>query len=191
MRRRSKRKNSFKNIIKFIITFIIVLFIIFFTTKCILKHFIYPVNYLDNVVTANKENNTKVDPYLILSIIKTESGFNEKAVSSKNAKGLMQIMDSTANDVDSSSSDKDLHDASTNIKLGTLYFSNLIKKYSGNYLLAICAYNAGMGKVDSWIENGTIDDNFNEQDISKIPYKETKNYVSKVISSYKMYKILY
>lgn len=109
----------------------------------------------------------------------------------KDAKGLMQIKDIAAQDVSGDSSKLDLHDVNTNINLGTLYFSNLIKRYNGNYYLAICAYNAGMGNVDSWIQSNKITYSFNDDDINSIPFKETKNYLSKVIHSYKMYKILY
>lgn len=143
------------------------------------------------------ENNTKtgIDPYLILSIIKAESNFDPKATSNKNAKGLMQILDTTTGDVlhvinYDSLDDIDLYDPKCNIEVGINYFNLLVKRYDGNYYLAICAYNAGIGNVDLWIKEGILDENLNTSNIST-PYKETNNYLRKVISNYNMYRMLY
>lgn len=83
----------------------------------------------------------------------------------------------------------DLRDIETNIELGTKYFSNLVKYYGGNYYLAISAYNAGMGTVSKWIEDGII--KRDGSDIENIPYKETNNYVRKILKNYEIYKGLY
>lgn len=83
----------------------------------------------------------------------------------------------------------DLTDERTNIEIGTSYFSKLIKYYDGNYYLAITAYNAGIGTVARWIEEGTIKED--GSDIENIPYKETNNYVRKILKNYKIYKELY
>ena len=173
----------------------IVIFLLFaFLIYCLIVY--YPIKYMENIINANKEENTNIDPYLILAIIKTESGFNEKAVSGKNAKGLMQIKDTTAKDVakdnqNTTSFDYDLHNVDTNIKLGILYFNSLVKKYDGNYYLAICAYNAGMGNVDKWLNQNIVDANLNNAKENNIPFKETKKYLQKVVKTYKMYKLLY
>ena len=84
---------------------------------------------------------------------------------------------------------KDLYNPEINIELGTAYLAELINKYNGNYYLAVTAYNAGIGVVDGWIANGTI--NPDGSDIENIPYKETNNYVRKIVKNYKMYKELY
>lgn len=59
-----------------------------------------------------------------------------------------------------------------------------------NYL-AICAYNAGLGNVDKWIENGIVSENLDDYNENDIPFNETKRYLKNVIKTYKMYKILY
>ena len=131
-----------------------------------------------------------------MAIIKTESGFKKDATSNKDAKGLMQMIDSTATDVNNRTNIVDevgdnLYDENVNISLGCKYFSDLVKKYSGNYYLAICAYNAGMGNVDKWLEQGVLEKDMDcIKDVS-IPYKETEKYLKKVMGSYKMYKMIY
>ena len=174
--------------------FIIVLVAAFFLTIWALKTFVYPLTHFSIVKEAASENS--LDPYLILAIIKTESGFNENAKSNKDAKGLMQMLDSTANEVNDNinivdSVDDNIYDADVNIKLGCKYFSNLVKRYDGNYYLAICAYNAGMGNVDKWVENGYIEKNLDEYKNVNLPFEETSKYLEKVISSYKIYVKLY
>lgn len=174
--------------------FIIVLVAAFFLTIWAFKTFVYPLTHFSIVKEAASENS--LDPYLILAIIKTESGFNENAKSNKDAKGLMQMLDSTANEVNDNinivdSVDDNIYDADVNIKLGCKYFSNLVKRYDGNYYLAICAYNAGMGNVDKWLENGYIEKNLDEYKNVNLPFEETSKYLEKVISSYKIYVKLY
>ncbi len=83
----------------------------------------------------------------------------------------------------------DLKEPECNIILGTKYFATLLNYYEGNYYLALAAYNAGMGNVTKWINNGIIKED--GSDIENIPYKETNNYIRKVIKNYKTYKELY
>ena len=72
-----------------------------------------------------------------------------------------------------------------NINLGTIYISNLLKKYEC-IEVALAAYNAGSGTVDKWIKNGVI--KADGTDIENIPYKETNTYVRKIMRDYKIYK---
>ena len=65
----------------------------------------------------------------------------------------------------------------------------LLARYDNNIAIALAAYNAGIGTVDEWIEKGII--NKNGSDIENIPYKETNNYVRKILRDYKIYKELY
>ena len=81
-----------------------------------------------------------------------------------------------------------LYEPEINIEIGVKYFKSLLQKYD-NYNLAIIAYNAGMGNVDNWIEQGIIDEQGN--DIESIPFPETKNYVKKILQNYKIYKEIY
>lgn len=133
-----------------------------------------------------------VDENLVYAVIKAESNFNPEAKSSKNAIGLMQILESTAKDiakyVDIQLSDEELHnklrEVELNINLGTKYLSILLERYQ-NIEIAVTAYNAGIGTVDTWIEKGII--KADGSDVENIPYKETNNYVRKILRDYKIY----
>ena len=130
----------------------------------------------------------EVDENLIYALIKAESNFNEKAVSHQNAKGLMQLMQSTAQDLANRSQIKltkdNILDPDININLGTQYIASLLNKYD-SIEVALAAYNAGSGNVDKWIKNGTIKSD--GSDIENVPYKETNTYVRKIMRDYKIY----
>ena len=184
-----------KNIFKRLIIFLIIIVICIFAAIFILKTYIYPRTHFD--IVKEEASNNNVDPYLVLAIIKTESGFDSLATSNKNAKGLMQIMESTAEDINNNLhliddlNETNIYDPEVNIAFGCKYLSYLINHYQGNYYLAICAYNAGMGNVDKWIEDEIIDYNLNISKDVNIPFSQTKNYLEKVINSYNMYRLLY
>lgn len=170
----------------------IVIFIGLFRNE-ILKVF-YPLKYVENVENYAKSYN--IEESLIFALIKAESNFDEKAVSHKDALGLMQIMEETAIDVakkydiniNMDNAKKDILDTDNNINIGTKYLAVLLEKYH-NVEVAVAAYNAGIGTVDKWIEQGII--KADGTDIENIPYKETNNYVRKILVNYKMYKELY
>lgn len=107
-----------------------------------------------------------VNPNLIASIIKQESNFNKYATSPAGAKGLMQLMPATARGLGV----KNSYDPAQNIKGGTKYISQLLKKYGGNIEKALRAYNAGSGNL-----------------AKSYGFKETNNYVKKVTSNYNSY----
>lgn len=158
--------------------------------KNILKK-IYKTDYSQYVEKYSYENN--VDPLLVYSIIKAESNFDEGALSNKGATGLMQLMDETAkevanNEVMEYESGSTLYNAEENIKIGIIYFSQLLNSFK-NLNLALAAYNAGYGNVKAWIEKGIIKDD--GSDIENIPFKETNMYVRKILRDYKIYKKLY
>ena len=186
-------KKLYKVIIVIIIAILLILAIekIFNIKQIILKK-IYPKMYSEYVEKYAKEFN--VDPLLIFSIIKAESNFNENAHSSSGAKGLMQLMEATAleiaNKINEPLIEQDsLLEPEKNIMIGTKYYAELLKSYDGNMLLALTAYNAGMGNVNEWIKNGIIKQD--GSDIENIPYKETNMYVRKIINNYKMYETIY
>src|SRR5699024_6910314 len=124
------------------------------------------------------------------------SNFQIDATSGKGAKGLMQLMEETAKDVakqvdikiDVENISQKLLEPDININLGTKYISILLEKYQ-NIPLALTAYNAGIGTVDTWIEKGIIKET--GEDIENIPYKETNQYVRKILRDYKIYQQLY
>ncbi|MBI5191199.1 MAG: lytic transglycosylase domain-containing protein [Nitrospirae bacterium] len=105
-----------------------------------------------------------VDPSLVKGIIKAESAFNPRAVSPKGAKGLMQLMPSTADDMGVS----DMFDPEQNIEGGVRYLRYLLDNFNGDVELSVAAYNCGQGRV---MRNGNC--------IPEIT--ETKNYVKKVM----------
>ena len=86
--------------------------------------------------------------------------------------------------LDDDNIEKSLLDVDININLGTKYLSDLIERYE-NIELAVTAYNAGIGTVNTWIENGIIKSD--GSDIENIPYKETNNYVRKILRDYRIY----
>ncbi len=173
-----------------IIIVLIVVLIISANFTNILKKF-YKTDYKEYIEKYAKEYN--VDPLLIYSIIKAESNFKEGTVSNKGACGLMQLMDNTAKEVAENTimeyeSGTTLYNPEKNIKLGIIYFSDLMKIYK-NKELALIAYNAGSGNVDKWIETGVL--KADGSDIENIPYTETNTYVRKILRNYKIYKKLY
>lgn len=106
----------------------------------------------------------------------------------------MQLMESTALEEAEEVNQEivvteSLYNPEINIKIGTKYYAKLIKKYNNNMLLALAAYNAGIGNVDKWIQEGIIKED--GSDIENIPFKETNNYVRKIVRDYKIYKQLY
>ena len=185
-----------KKLAKFLIILIIFLLLYFVLFKVveldkIIMKKIYPLKYSEYVEKYSKEYD--IDPYMVYAIIKAESNFNENAKSASNAVGLMQIMEATAietaNKMNLDVTEEDLFDPELNINIGLKYFSNLVNKYNDNYYLAIIAYNAGIGNVDKWITDGTIKED--ASDIENVPFKETNNYVRKILRDYKIYKELY
>lgn len=174
-----------------IVLTIIVLFGVIKVQNIVLKQ-IYKTEYSEYVYKYSEENG--IDPLLTFAIIKAESNFNRNVVSTSGAIGLMQLMESTAKEAgakigEAISVKEALYNPEKNIMIGTSYFAHLIERYEGNYLLALAAYNAGIGNVDSWIEEGIIKED--GSDIENIPYKETNNYVRKIVRDYKIYQNLY
>ena len=186
--RRSRHK-KLKFVILFIVT-ILVLAVIVNNTSLIWKA-IYPLKYKEQVFKYASES--KLDPYLIYAIMKAESGFDPKATSKKNAKGLMQLMDATATEganalklVDFTV--KDLYNPETNIRIGCWHVNKLMNQFN-DVDLVIAAYNGGGGKVKEWLRNKEFSSTGDTLEV--IPFKETDKFLKKVKSYYNEYKRLY
>ena len=151
---------------------------------------VYKLEYTEYVKKYANEYN--VDEHLIYAIIKAESNFEPNAESHRGAKGLMQLMYSTAEDISKrigiELNEDNILEPDININLGTKYISMLIQKYN-NINLALAAYNAGSGNVDGWIEKGTLKSD--GSDIENVPFTETNNYVRKILRDYEIYKNIY
>ena len=151
---------------------------------------IYKIDYSEYVEKYSKEYN--VDKYLVYATIKAESNFNQYAKSSQEALGLMQLMESTALEIAPKAGVKvskdSIFEPEININLGTKLLSTLLQTYE-NKGLALAAYNAGSGNVDSWINKGIIKED--GSDLENIPFKETNNYVRKILRDYDIYVDLY
>ena len=172
-----------------IIIIIIAIILKIFNVYDLIKKQIYKQDYSEYVNKYAEIN--EIDPMWIYSIIKVESNFNKDATSNSGAKGLMQIMESTAKDMAKNLNLENftgemLYNPEINIMLGTKYFKELLNKYNQNYYLAIAAYNAGHGNVDKWISQDTLKED--GTDAENIPFKETNMYVRKVMRDWKIYK---
>lgn len=130
------------------------------------KNLSYPNNYISRLV-AKLAPLYEVDPQLVMAIISVESGFNIRAISPKNAQGLMQLIPATAKRFHV----KNSFDAEDNIKGGLAYLRWLLTFFKGDVSLVAAAYNAGEGTVKRY--NGIP------------PYPETRNYVKKIRKLYK------
>ena len=144
----------------------------------------YPMVFQQEVEEASGKNG--IDPLLIISIMREESRFDANARSIAGALGLMQLMPSTAHKFDKQvkialKNAGQLHDAKTNILIGSYYLKHLIRTFN-SIPLAIAAYNAGEEAVREWLKKGnyTTVDEF----IEDIPYDETRNYVKRVLTTY-------
>ena len=131
-----------------------------------------------------------IDDSLVYSVIKVESKFNIKAVSKRNAKGLMQISEITQNwaQEELGLENIDIFDPETNIKIGCWYLNKLFKEFN-DLDLVITAYNGGSGNVSKWLKNDAYSRDGNK--LHEIPFEETKNYLEKVKENYRVYKALY
>ena len=113
----------------------------------------------------------RLDPDLVNSVIKAESGFNAHAVSRKGAQGLMQLMPDTASQLGV----PDAFDPQANVEGGTRYLRELLERYNFDLVKALAAYNAGSGRVDQY--KGVP------------PYYETRAYVARIVRDFNKKKI--
>jgi len=152
---------------------------------------LYPIQYSDLVEQAAEENG--YPPSLIYAIIHTESKFDKDAVSSADAKGLMQITDATFHWAQRRAGEKksdsnNLFIPEINIKYGC-YILTLLSEQFSNIETVLAAYNAGQGHVAEWLKDSRY--SADGVTLHTIPYEETANYISRVLTAQKRYQLLY
>ena len=153
---------------------------------------LYPLNYWEAIRTEAAKQN--VDPYLIASIIRQESGFEPTVVSNAGAVGLMQIMPYEADRIAGWAGISDitrekLFNPVTNITVGAAEYAHKVVSTGNNPILAIAAYNAGEDAVGRWIAHTPIDDV--DLFVESIPYAETRLYVKSVMRNRFEYRRIY
>ncbi len=158
---------------------------------------VYPSYYWEQIVRAANEAN--VDPYLVLSVIRQESTFNEGATSRAGALGLMQIMPQTgktlANHLGLARFKRtSLYDPDVSIRLGSYFLGDQVRQFTDGptadmgFELGLAAYNAGPHNARQWLERFPHADA--DAFIERIPFKETRLYVKLVLKNYAIYKAL-
>lgn len=155
---------------------------------------LYPLKYAEHIVTFATEQ--QLDPYLVAAVIHVESRFRPDSLSSKGARGLMQIMPDTGRWVAeqmglTSFEPDDLFDPVINIRIGTWYLADLHRAFQGNPTLVLAAYNGGRGNVRRWIASYEAGSSEGPMPWSEIPFPETRSFVQKVMVTYWIYKLFY
>jgi soluble lytic murein transglycosylase len=150
----------------------------------------YPRGFWDSVIAASERN--QLDPYLVAALIRQESLFNPQARSISDARGLMQLLPGTAKRyavaAGITTSPLDLYDPQTSIQLGTVYLRDLMSMFNGDAFRVVAAYNAGERSVSQW--NARYPGN-EDQWVENIGFRETRDYVKKVIGGMREYHLLY
>lgn len=198
-----KRKNGCFGCIGSLLKLIIFLAVIIIAANFVVKTYFgsdiskkikqtqYPIKYEYFVEKYSEEYN--LDKYLVYAVIRTESRFDKYAVSSADAKGLMQLTDETgshcANKIKLDGySEGALFDPEINIRLGC-YYLNYLKSVYKDTDTALAAYNGGPGNVDKWLSDPNCVDSSGK--LINIPFKETRNYIVRVNEAMEMYRSIY
>ena len=164
-------------------------------------------NQLDNIIGAagyplwplpKRDANAQLEDALVLSVIRQESGFDRAAISRAGARGMMQLMPATAQQIAKGLSEpysrsRLLTDPGYNIRLGGGYLAQMLKRFDGSAPLALAAYNAGPHRVVRWVKEfgdpRTGDIQMLDW-IETIPFSETRNYVQRVLEAVPVYRHL-
>jgi len=155
------------------------------------RHFTLPLNHQD--IIRQQAADKQLDAALIAAVIYQESKFRDQT-SSAGAKGLMQLMPSTARFIAHKSGGtqfqlQDLGTPQVNIAYGSWYLRYLLRRYAGNQTFALAAYNGGEGNVDRWIDRAHRRNA--DLTIAAIPFSETRAYVQRVLAAQRQYRSSY
>ncbi|MFN7064667.1 MAG: transglycosylase SLT domain-containing protein [Aquificaceae bacterium] len=142
----------------------------------------FPTPFKSSVEMA--ANTYRIDPALIYAVMRQESLFDPYATSVANAKGLMQLIDSTAEHIARREGIKikNLYEAHTNILLGASYLRYLLDQWRGDLVKALASYNAGPTRVKNWNNHEDV-----YLFVETVPITETRNYVKRVLYNYYLY----
>lgn len=150
----------------------------------------YPHAFWDLIESSAAKNG--LDPYLVLALTRQESWFNPRATSVSDARGLMQLMPDTAERVARQSGTAvqaaSLYDPVLNVELGTAYLKELLAMFGADEIRAVAAYNGGEHAVQSWSAKFPGPD---DEWVENIGYRETRDYVKRVIGGMREYRLLY
>ncbi len=167
----------------------VIALILAFQIKPILRH-IYKMPHYDIVEQMSQKY--RVDHFLIYAMMKAESSFRTDAQSHVGAKGLMQVMDKTAEwaaekiGIENFQPDM-IYDPKINIEIGCWYIAKLLEDNDGEMVNAIAAYNAGDGNLRQWQKELGKE----KLTIEEIPFADTRTYVTKVLGYYENYQKIY
>jgi soluble lytic murein transglycosylase len=147
----------------------------------------------DEEMRGARLEGSEVEPELVYSVMREESGYRPRVVSVSGARGLLQLMPATAERVARESrigafSADDLFEPRVNIRLGSDYLASLLRRFEGRASAAIGSYNAGPHVVARWIEARPVED---DVWVEEIPYDQTRGYVKRVLRSVQAYRVLY
>lgn len=177
--------------IKKVFTLAVTLLLLVSFGYCVVLPRILPLRYQELVERYAAEN--QLEESLVYAVIFCESHFEPEAVSSADAKGLMQVTQETgwwaAEQMGLAPESIDLTDPETNIRIGCWYLGWLYKKFDGVQDTALAGYNAGHGNVAKWLANEEM--SRDGITLDEIPYGETKSYVKRVELAEKIYRLVY
>ena len=153
---------------------------------------LYPVVYRDELRRAATER--RVDPRLLLAIMRQESRFQPDARSNAAARGLMQFIPATSSKIAGELGVRgfvqdDLYDPATAILFGSQYLSSLFKTFHDQQDAVVASYNGGEDNVKRWLARARS--NEPERFVPELMFTQTKDYVQKVMAGYRMYKAFY
>ncbi len=191
MTKRGSRSGAAGKLITALIILALAAAAVYFALGRLGRGFIYPLKYREEIINSAEEYG--LSPCLVAAVINTESSFRSDAVSVDGAVGLMQLLPSTAEWIASmrgmTYSEEQLSDPAQNIDYGCWLLRYLLNRYDGSTRYALIAYNAGHGRLESWLNNEDyIDDN---GELAVIPYGETNAYVKKVERALEEYRKRY
>ena len=186
MKMRKKKRGFFGMFV--LIAFVAILLAV--VCVVILVNRYYPLRHIDIIAKYAEENGLDVD--FVCAVIHAESRFNENAVSSMGASGLMQIIEGTAywlaprvgiDDFDYGQ----IFEPDINIRIGC-YYLGMLERHFGDTQVVLSAYNAGSGNVEEWLNNPEYSSD--GKTLDHIPFPETRNYVQRVADSQRVYALI-